>query len=713
MTTLDYKAYPLGPGQIRLISLAPPPTDGSRRKWKLEVCSLDNERGRYYAISYRWGAPLLEGHFGEMSNDPLSPVPFETGLVNVTQNLSDFLACVEASCPASQTKEDAQDGNLHHGSINKNQVPSLSKAPGRISGLPRTLFSAKFWVDAVCVNQKDADERSHQLSTVMAKIYESATSVIAWLGDSDSHTERAFAHLEALAQGTGLAAFQTISPPSSTVSASSEDILNSHQHWESTAKLFERTYWNRVWIIQEVVLAKQVIVCCGQHSISWGVLSKASHNICTRSGREYFAARQEKLPTLQALDRRRHSSYAIPTLLKAVKDSLKGNHWATILLHSLIRSRDCEATNLEDKVYALLGLVQGSVDVGKMPLLRPEFGGRSRIGKTYLNVAIQLLGDCEDLLVLASVEGKPFQTVDLGDGRPLPSWVPDWSCRLPLGLRVTGLKRYSADACFLLPDMSLSRAEKLARWPAHVNRDENTVAIGAVKVDEIVCCGEPKHEVWTSFPFPRLLSMFLSLPAQYSMTEESGLEAFWRTLIANTAGEERAAPPKDSFMGPGFVKWFKTRVDSITERKHQKDSRWNDLERRFNDYCSDNKEWHHLYTASDAVPLLATCGSAKAEYALTFSHAMFSRPFLTAKGYLGLGSQSMQQGDTVWVVPRSRVPLIFRRAHEATGPTSGDYHCQLVGSAYLHGFMDGRALALMAETEGMRAQDLLQTVVIR
>ncbi|KAM3548426.1 hypothetical protein MY1884_009184 [Beauveria asiatica] len=144
MTTLDYKAYPLGPGQIRLISLAPPPTDGSRRKWKLEVCGLDNERGR-------------------------------------------------------QTKEDAQDGNFHHGSINKNQVPSLSKGPGRVSGLPRTLFLAKFWVDAVCVNQKDADERSHQLSTMMAKIYESATSVIAWLGDSDSHTERAFAHLEALA----------------------------------------------------------------------------------------------------------------------------------------------------------------------------------------------------------------------------------------------------------------------------------------------------------------------------------------------------------------------------------------------------------------------------------------------------------------------------------------------------------------------------------
>ncbi|KAH8765311.1 heterokaryon incompatibility protein-domain-containing protein [Diaporthe sp. PMI_573] len=694
MSALDYKKYRVGPHQIRLISLARTPADGSQRKWKLEVCSLSDDQTRYYAVSYTWGAPLPDGHLGEMSNIPESPVQFETGVVKVTQNLAGFLAHVEASSPASQTDERASGGNSDNSSMGA-KAPSLD------------LSSTKFWVDAICINQEDPDERSHQVSTMMAKIYESAESVITWLGKSDDHIEQAFAHLEALATSTYLPAFGT-RPPSDYTGEMVANIVSSREHWESTAKLFERTYWKRAWIIQEVALARQVIVYCGKHSISWSILSKASHNISTGTWREYFETRDEKL-TLQALELRRPSSYAIPTILKAVKDSMKSDHWATILLHSLIRSRDFKATNEEDKVYALLGLIQDLVDVGKLPLLRPEFGDRSSVGRTYLNVAIQLLRDCEDLLVLASVEGKSFQEVDL-DGVALPSWVPDWSVGSALGLRVTGLKRYSADACFTPPDTFLSREEKLARWPADVNEDENTVTLKAFKVDEISYRGEPKEEIWKGNPFPRLLAMLLSLPSLYPITEESGLEVLWRTLITNTAGEERVAPRKPSTMGPGFAKWFRERVDSATTRTRQKTPRWNELKRQFNEFCSGNKEWHDLYAASDAAPIPGTSGSAKAEYALTFSHGRFLRPFLTAKGYLGLGSQNLQEGDTVWVVPRSRVPLIFRRVQDAD--TASGYHCELVGAAYLHGFMDGRALSVMAVTEGAKLRDVLETVVI-
>jgi hypothetical protein len=709
MTALDYKNYPLGPHQIRLISLAPLPTDGSQRKWRLEVCRLTDRNIRYYAVSYRWGAPLMEGPLGEMSSNPDWSLPFETGIVKVTQNLADFLARVEASSPPpTQTGERANDGHSDSGSVGAN-ADSPVKGFVHVKGpsLPLDLSEAKFWVDAVCINQQDPDERSEQVSTMMAKIYQSAESVITWLGESDHHTQRAFAHLEALAKSTGLPAFGT-HPPSAYMSGSVDDIVSSREHWESTAKLFERTYWHRAWIIQEVVLAKKVIVCCGKYSASWGVLSEASHIISTGTWREYFESRNE---SVQALGLRRLSSYGIPTVLKAVKDSMECDHWATILLHSLIRSRDCEAQNDEDKVYALLGLIQDSVDVAKMPLLHPEFGDRSSVGQAYINVAIQLLRDCEDLLVLASVEGRPFQTVTLG-GAALPSWVPDWSLRLPLGLRVTGLKRYSADACFTPPNNFLSREEKLTRWPAQIDEQENTVTLRAFRLDEISFRAEPKDEIRKGFLFPRLLTMLLSLPPQYTITEESGLEALWRTLIANTAGEERVAPPKPSFMGPGFAKWLRERFDrtDVATSSLQKEPRWNDLKGQFNEFCRDNEEWQDMYNAPDVAPVPGTSGSAKAEYAVTFSHGRFLRPFLTAKGYLGLGSQSLQEGDTVWVVPRSRVPLIFRRVPDAA--TASGYHCELVGAAYLHGFMDGRALSLMAAAGGAKLREMLETVVI-
>jgi len=205
--------------------------------------------------------------------------------------------------------------------------------------------------------------------------------------------------------------------------------------------------------------------------------------------------------------------------------------------------------------------------------------------------------------------------------------------------------------------------------------------------------------------------MLLFFPAQYQITDETGLEALWRTLIVNTAGEKPGIPPKPSFLGPGFAKWFRERVDAATAAYvQQKSPRWNDLKRQFSDFCSTNKAWHDLYTASDSAPVPATSGSARAEHASTFSHARFLRPFLTAKGYLGLGAQDLCEGDTVWVVPRSRVPLIFRRVPDAE--TASGYHCQLVGAAYLHGFMDGRALSIMAAAQGIKLGDMLETVFV-
>jgi len=44
------------------------------------------------------------------------------------------------------------------------------------------------WVDAVCINQKDHQERNHQVG-LMRKIYEKAKSVFIWLGENGEHDD--------------------------------------------------------------------------------------------------------------------------------------------------------------------------------------------------------------------------------------------------------------------------------------------------------------------------------------------------------------------------------------------------------------------------------------------------------------------------------------------------------------------------------------------
>ena len=76
---------------------------------------------------------------------------------------------------------------------------------------------------------------------------------------------------------------------------------------------------------------------------------------------------------------------------------------------------------------------------------------------------------------------------------------------------------------------------------------------------------------------------------------------------------------------------------------------------------------------------------AYAAYYVIIWHAMELRLFSTTEGFLGLGPRSIQLGDSVWIVPGSPLPLVFRSSQ-----LEGRY--RLVGGAFVHGFMAGEAV---------------------
>jgi hypothetical protein len=46
-----------------------------------------------------------------------------------------------------------------------------------------------------------------------------------------------------------------------------DDMLHEEFNW--LRPLYVRPYWRRVWIVQELVLAKVVVICCGDKSINF------------------------------------------------------------------------------------------------------------------------------------------------------------------------------------------------------------------------------------------------------------------------------------------------------------------------------------------------------------------------------------------------------------------------------------------------------------
>lgn len=621
----DYENLPLGHNQIRLITVSASPSDRETGSinCRLEVASLNDETStpEYYALSYTWGAPTEYGRLKAMSNETNKSTTCQGRPLWITENLKAFLKRLQRN-------------------------PWLS---GR-----------KFWIDAICINQQDMDERANQVK-LMGHMYSSAKTVVSWLGEEDEYTKTAFRALERISECTRS---NSLDETPAYLRCEGRQLkvgdVSDRDAWLAVGKFVQRRYFNRCWMIQEVILGKEVKVLCGGQQISWDVLVLASRFFSQTGWKTFLDNLAMEYPEETPLPSYCH----VPVLLNSTKRDRPQQHWSTTLLYSLERSRDFKTTDARDKVYCLLGLVEDFIR--DKPRLDTKYGAQTA-ATTYTNAAIQLLKDGEDLYLLSCVEGERFQQQSTGK---LPSWVPDWTCGKSTGLLIAGYKRYSASGTTTQrPQIDVSAL---------------TLNLRGIKVDEVTMVGEAKHEVLDGQPFPRWLEIVTSLPKWYRhILEEAGgehrVEVFWRTILMNTTGR----PPKiissgSSQLEYSFGKWLQEKARDGS--RNSEDPNWNDLNRLFPKLLEPGDVW----AASDELP--KTAGPKDVEFEERLAWAKYLRLFRTRTGYLGLGSECVQEGDSVWIVPSSRVPLIFRPSKE--GEKKGS-HWRLVGGTYLHGIMNG------------------------
>ena len=144
--------------------------------------------------------------------------------------------------------------------------------------------SRMLWVDAICINQADISERTQQVG-IMKSIYNRATQTIAWLGEDDEYTERAFElvdmiNRDALPSDVGLRA----EPGAIFDKQAMDDIGLPHfpsDRWEALARLFERPYFQRVWIIQELAASSNEVARCGNLTIHWSQIEYVARLLMT------------------------------------------------------------------------------------------------------------------------------------------------------------------------------------------------------------------------------------------------------------------------------------------------------------------------------------------------------------------------------------------------------------------------------------------------
>lgn len=283
--------------QIRLVIILPT-VDG------IVLCSikafdLDGTRTPdYRALSYTWGPP-----------SPVQAVELNGKLFLLRQNLYDFMDNFRARLVKFSG----------HGYFEE-EVQWL-------------------WIDQICIDQTTVKERNHQVE-MMSEIYRRASYVYLWLGASNLEIDTV---VRAMKINFRLYHHRTNRSHINTdVKASIDNVELPLLSDLDLNTFFWNPYWVRLWIVQEVMLARYIRIFYGDTIVSWEELKR----FCTIYSN-------------------------VPKQLRWLAENAQtGQTFSFSILFDIFGDNLCEDPS--DKVYALLGIVHPEERV-KVDYAKPSY----------------------------------------------------------------------------------------------------------------------------------------------------------------------------------------------------------------------------------------------------------------------------------------------------------------------------------------------------
>ncbi|MAD87099.1 MAG: hypothetical protein CL912_29420 [Deltaproteobacteria bacterium] len=599
---------PLQDAEIRLVNIHSWNKDSTRVscniiQGRLEILS-------FVALSYVWG-PL-----DETVEITLNDRPFK-----VTTNLEAFLRYA------------AQDKARQH---------------------PDETNASYVWIDALCINQRNVSERNAQVR-MMGSIYSHATRVIVWLGIGGDYMKAAMNHAQELSPLTvSLGGAQAIFMPENraTVSDRFHDTMKGdNNERKAMFEFFKSPWWTRMWVLQEVALAKSVTFVYGDESIGFEHVYNTVVQI-------YASMVEDPVLAIKTLGLSIEEEATITRVghvvnTRALFEHNYADRYRSTGLQSLLRMTErAKATDPHDKIYGLLGLIS---DLNKDDL-SPRYD--ISVERLFLEVVVWFLKQYDSLSIL----GQCFS----GYSRnllPMPSWVPHWEPKDEgdEGPSPFHWEKYEdLSTSKVLEPYSASGNLPLSSCSWSVNEETGMLCLTGAQLGTLTFLSEPAR---LSYSMPQeysfeLAKRWLALDKEfggiYRFTRESTNLALRRTLVGDFLSN--SIPSKD-----------------VIKKK----------QRNFMLMLPDD-------------PILEI-GGAQWDYKDSFIPFMTvvnkRRIALSSEGWLGLVPENAMVGEKVVVLIGAPMLHIVRDMQEIRPDCSSNCNVySLIGEAYFHGFVDGRAL---------------------
>lgn len=462
------------------------------------------------------------------------------------------------------------------------------------------------WIDAICIDQKNLAERESQV-LLMGRVYSSAKEVFLWLGDSDKITQRAFHFME---NGRG-----------------------DQADLESVLLLLGRPWFQRVWVIQEITVARNIRIGCGDDRIDFNRFSDCVFTVWN----EFLG-----LGNYDDDDPAQRGLWCVTRVIHIRNDFHEdgGENEKEVSYEILLQAAfHCEATDKRDMVFAFRGIAD------KRPVPKPNYSISEEQVFTETAEALLCNGESLDLLVLCGVGNTE---------RPpnLPTWAPNLryhSYSEPLvpcdraGWKAGGL---------------LQRSPQIDTTPAHQLR----LQVKRIDQVDVIC---PPFQSWSVAGQKAAVDAVWKLRLRLSedISEEVWMDQMMSTLIFGIDIDDEPLEvntPEWTEYREHFTEWFEWLRSSSTEE---------DL----------SKITHNKYHR--------TIGPRVDDEVA----------FMTSHGLLCIGTSAIAIGDVICTVPGCRIPLVLRPDTVTSDNGMRSPQAQtwiLVGWCFAEGLMFGEAAAL-------------------
>lgn len=644
---------PLHGSSIRLLSIKPGFPYESLECGFVTVADL-SDAPPYDALSYVWGTNLCA-----------EPITCNGKTTTVTQQLADALKRLRHYPGLESVVPWSSDHPLLS---RKNAWKDFARNRHERRQDGARNEEVLLWVDALCINQEDAVERANQVK-MMGKIYERAQRVTIWLGKENREPPGFISSPDS----------QTILPPNCThlgsygrvpiwlsfiaqalrnangpfnkiaASTSSEDSTRRNAaygfppptapEWAVVREFFENTWFERVWVIQEAVLATKAIALIGDWEIDWAAIGRAA---------VWFRSTGYAIPAVL-----RYQLREVTNLLPVSKSA---SAWTLCswpensipLLDLLHEFRTRLASNPVDKVYATFGMakeLRPMEEHGFHELVEPNYSTKTVL-EVYRDTAKFLIIEHGNLAVLSHA-GSSSTSSDW------PSWVPDW--------------RHGKASNALSTSSTASMYNTSANQPLAVGISDhiNSLVIQGIEVDVVAECNDRlasygfgyityKEEIDFVRTAWILANRLFNDDSNVSVAKDRAAMLI-QTLTAGLSNTGKPTNEDAEFLNDAHD-WFQKHAPKLLPgRSLTQHLNWSLKQ------SPDSGRFHEVFVRA----------------------CVDRRFFITHAGRMGIGPDVMRQGDVVTVLFGGKVPYLLR-------PVASGY--KFLGECYVPNLMSGEAV---------------------